>query len=43
VLLIGGSAYISAHEVLALVAAQTVWMLLAAFLMMRRHAATAAA
>jgi hypothetical protein len=36
-MLIGGSAYISAHEVLALVAAQTVWMLLAALLMIRKE------
>jgi hypothetical protein len=35
--LIGGSAYISAHEVLALVAAQAVWMLLAGLLMFRTH------
>jgi drug/metabolite transporter superfamily protein YnfA len=34
-LLIGGSPFISAHEVLALVAVQTVWMLLAALLMIR--------
>jgi hypothetical protein len=39
-MLIGGSAYISAHEVLALVAAQTVWMLLAALLMIRKELAT---
>jgi hypothetical protein len=34
--LIGGPAYISVHEVLALVAGQTVWMVLAASLMIRR-------
>ena len=37
-MLIGGSPFISAHEVLALVAAQTVWMLLAALLMIRGSA-----
>lgn len=36
-MLIGGSAYISAHEVLILVAGQAVWMLLAALLMFRNH------
>lgn len=35
-MLIGGPAYISVHEVLALVVGQTVWMLLAASLMIRR-------
>jgi hypothetical protein len=34
-MLIGGSPFISAHEVLALVAVQAVWMLLAALLMVR--------
>jgi hypothetical protein len=38
-MLIGGSPFISAHEVLALVTVQTVWMLLAALLMIRRRAA----
>ena len=35
-MLIGGPSYVSAHEVLALVAGQTVWMALAASLMIRR-------
>jgi hypothetical protein len=34
--LFGGPAYVSAHEVLALVAGQTVWMVLAASQMIRR-------
>lgn len=38
-MLIGGSPFISAHEVLALVAVQAVWMVLAALLMIRRGAA----
>lgn len=36
-MLIGGSTYISAHEVLALVVGQTIWMLLAALLMIRKR------
>ena len=38
-MLIGGSPFISAHEVLALVAVQAVWMLLAALLLIRKGAA----
>jgi hypothetical protein len=38
-MLIGGSPFISAHEVLALVTVQTVWMLLAAVLMIRKRPA----
>jgi hypothetical protein len=37
--LIGGPAYVSAHEVLALVAVQAVWMVLAGLLTMRRDLA----
>ncbi len=39
-MLMGGSAYTSAHEVLALVAGQTVWMLLVASLMIRKELTT---
>ena len=39
-MLMGGSAYITAHEVLTLVAAQAVWMLLAALLMIRKSSTT---
>jgi hypothetical protein len=38
-MLIGGSAFISAHEVLALVAGQTVWMILAALLLIGKRVA----
>lgn len=38
--LFGGRAYVSAHEVLVLVIGQTVWMVLAALLMIRRHLPT---
>jgi hypothetical protein len=38
-MLIGGPAHVSAHEVLALIVGQTVWMFLAALLMIRRDVA----
>ncbi len=38
-MLIGGSPFISAHEVLALVAGQAVWMFLAALLLIGKHVA----